>query len=285
MPLACAGRVAAGRAAARRGRRPVDRPPVRPLVRAFDRGACWRISRRRGAGAGHRLLRAVLSAGARPAAACWPGAARRWPLTYLSYSVLSIVHQSWGARLGGDAPQRARIVSWREGLSLAGRAAGQRAAVRRWAWASTSAVLALSLALGWWRCAVRRARRPADGRRRRAPMRLALAQPVVPAAAGGVPGQRHRQRDPGHAGAVLHPRPAAGAGLRAAVPGQLLPGRGAVDAAVGARGVALRPGAQLAGRHAAGHRQLRLGRAAWARATCSASPRCAWPAAWRWAPT
>ena len=41
-------------------------------------------------------------------------------LCYLSYSVLSIVHQSWGARLGGDALQRARIVSWREGLSLMG---------------------------------------------------------------------------------------------------------------------------------------------------------------------
>jgi GPH family glycoside/pentoside/hexuronide:cation symporter len=41
-------------------------------------------------------------------------------VSYLSYSVLSIVHQSWGARLGGDAGQRARIVAWREGLALAG---------------------------------------------------------------------------------------------------------------------------------------------------------------------
>ena len=41
-------------------------------------------------------------------------------VTYLSYSVLSVVHQAWGARLGGDEAQRARIVSWREGLALVG---------------------------------------------------------------------------------------------------------------------------------------------------------------------
>ena len=41
-------------------------------------------------------------------------------LTYLSYSVLSVVHQAWGARLGGDERERARIVSWREGLALVG---------------------------------------------------------------------------------------------------------------------------------------------------------------------
>jgi Na+/melibiose symporter-like transporter len=41
-------------------------------------------------------------------------------VTYLSYSVLSVVHQAWGARLGGDEGQRARIVAWREALALAG---------------------------------------------------------------------------------------------------------------------------------------------------------------------
>jgi glycoside/pentoside/hexuronide:cation symporter, GPH family len=41
-------------------------------------------------------------------------------ITYLSFSVLSVLHQAWGARLGGGAEQRARIVSWREGLALAG---------------------------------------------------------------------------------------------------------------------------------------------------------------------
>jgi Na+/melibiose symporter-like transporter len=41
-------------------------------------------------------------------------------VTYLSYSVLSVMHQSWGARLGGDAGQRTRIVAWRESLALVG---------------------------------------------------------------------------------------------------------------------------------------------------------------------
>jgi Na+/melibiose symporter-like transporter len=41
-------------------------------------------------------------------------------VTYLGYSVVTVVHQAWGARLGGDAPQRARIVAWREGLALVG---------------------------------------------------------------------------------------------------------------------------------------------------------------------
>jgi glycoside/pentoside/hexuronide:cation symporter, GPH family len=48
----------------------------------------------------------------------WCGALLAW--TYLAYSVLSVLHQAWGARLGGGAAQRARIVSWREGLALAG---------------------------------------------------------------------------------------------------------------------------------------------------------------------
>ena len=41
-------------------------------------------------------------------------------VTYLSFSVMTIIHQSWGARLGGNEAQRARIVAWREGLALVG---------------------------------------------------------------------------------------------------------------------------------------------------------------------
>ncbi len=41
-------------------------------------------------------------------------------LTYLCYSVVSVVHQSWGARLGGNETQRAHVVAWREGPALAG---------------------------------------------------------------------------------------------------------------------------------------------------------------------
>lgn len=54
------------------------------------------------------------------------GAALLWwcggllAITYFSFSVLSVLHQAWGARLGGGEAQRARIVSWREGLALVG---------------------------------------------------------------------------------------------------------------------------------------------------------------------
>jgi glycoside/pentoside/hexuronide:cation symporter, GPH family len=41
-------------------------------------------------------------------------------ITYLSFSVVAVLHQAWGARLGGNEAQRARIVAWREGLALAG---------------------------------------------------------------------------------------------------------------------------------------------------------------------
>lgn len=41
-------------------------------------------------------------------------------LTTLGYSLVSVIHQAWGARLGGDAVRRAGIVAWREGLALVG---------------------------------------------------------------------------------------------------------------------------------------------------------------------
>lgn len=41
-------------------------------------------------------------------------------ITTLGYSALGVLHQAWGARLGGGALAQSRIVSWREGLSLAG---------------------------------------------------------------------------------------------------------------------------------------------------------------------
>lgn len=40
--------------------------------------------------------------------------------TYTAFSQLSIAHQAWGARLGGDELQRGRIVAWREGCGLVG---------------------------------------------------------------------------------------------------------------------------------------------------------------------
>jgi Na+/melibiose symporter-like transporter len=48
----------------------------------------------------------------------WLVLALAW--TYCAYSALSVLHQSWGARLGGDEVQRSRVVAWREGLGLVG---------------------------------------------------------------------------------------------------------------------------------------------------------------------
>ncbi len=70
-------------------------------------------------------------------------------LTYTAYSLLSIVHQSWGARLGGDEAQRARIVAWREGFGLAGVMAAS--ILPAWlGWGEWIGVLGLTLLAGWW---------------------------------------------------------------------------------------------------------------------------------------
>ena len=41
-------------------------------------------------------------------------------LTTVAFSALSILHQAWGARLGGNEAKRTRVVAWREGFGLAG---------------------------------------------------------------------------------------------------------------------------------------------------------------------
>ncbi|MET0334147.1 MAG: MFS transporter [Rhizobacter sp.] len=41
-------------------------------------------------------------------------------ITYLAFSVITVLHQAWGARLGGNERQRAGVVAWREGLALCG---------------------------------------------------------------------------------------------------------------------------------------------------------------------
>lgn len=40
--------------------------------------------------------------------------------TYLAYSVLAVLHQAWGARLGGGPARQTRINAWREGFALVG---------------------------------------------------------------------------------------------------------------------------------------------------------------------
>ena len=73
-------------------------------------------------------------------------------LTYLAYSVASVLHQAWGARLGGDERQRARVVSWREGLSLLGVLVASALPALAGLHAATlvfAASLAVALALLW----------------------------------------------------------------------------------------------------------------------------------------
>ena len=67
---------------------------------------------------------------------------------YLGYSALTLVQQSWGALLGGDAPLRSRIVSWREGLGLAGVILASMAPLA-FGLPVTAAILCLALGLGW----------------------------------------------------------------------------------------------------------------------------------------
>jgi len=82
-----------------------------------------------------------------PALLAWAGALMA--LTYTAYSVASVAHQSWGARLGGNEAQRSRVVAWREGLALVG---VLLAAVLpgTLGLGATVAAFALLLALGWW---------------------------------------------------------------------------------------------------------------------------------------
>lgn len=79
-------------------------------------------------------------------------------VVYLAFSLLTIAHQSWGARLGGSPWVRARIVSWREGLGLVG-VVGASVLPSLVAWDVWAGLLTLSLALAWWMW--RRAPRPA----------------------------------------------------------------------------------------------------------------------------
>ncbi len=70
-------------------------------------------------------------------------------LTYAAYSALSILHQSWGARLGGNEAERARIVAWREGLGLLGVVLASVAPLLL-GLAATTALFFGALAMGWW---------------------------------------------------------------------------------------------------------------------------------------
>jgi len=84
-------------------------------------------------------------------------------VTYLAYSVATVLHQAWGARLGGDERERARVVSWREGLSLLGVLVASALPALAGLHAATlvfAVSLAIALALLW------RAPRPVAGQAR-----------------------------------------------------------------------------------------------------------------------
>ncbi len=77
-------------------------------------------------------------------------------VTYTAYSALSVMHQSWGAMLGGDEGQRSRVVAWREGLGLLGVILASIAPVVV-GLPATAALFFVALAAGWgaWRSARR----------------------------------------------------------------------------------------------------------------------------------
>ncbi len=70
-------------------------------------------------------------------------------ITTTAYSTLGVLHQAWAGLLGGDEAQRSRIVAWREGLGLVGVVTASVAPVLL-GLPATVALLALTLALGWW---------------------------------------------------------------------------------------------------------------------------------------
>ncbi|MDO9194899.1 MFS transporter [Rhodoferax sp.] len=77
-------------------------------------------------------------------------------LTYAAFSALSVMHQSWGAMLGGDESQRSRVVAWREGLGLLGVILASVAPAAL-GLPATTALFFIALTGGWlaWRSAQR----------------------------------------------------------------------------------------------------------------------------------
>jgi Na+/melibiose symporter-like transporter len=119
----------------------------------------------------HALFTPAVSGTAALLAWCAAGLA----VTYVSFSVVSVIHQAWGARLGGDETQRARIVAWCEALSLVGVLVAS--VLPSLAGLSiTSIVFALLLLAGvaWLRQAPEPAGRPQEP----TPMSLPLATPA-----------------------------------------------------------------------------------------------------------
>jgi GPH family glycoside/pentoside/hexuronide:cation symporter len=68
-------------------------------------------------------------------------------ITYLGYSFVSIAHQAWGARLGGNEGFRARVVASRESFALAGVVAASVLPTVA-GWGTVTLVMSVCLVLG-----------------------------------------------------------------------------------------------------------------------------------------
>lgn len=70
-------------------------------------------------------------------------------LTFLAYSLGSVLYQAWGSRLGGGVVQRARLVAWREGFGLLGVVAANVLAVQAGpGWTALALFLSLLVGVG-----------------------------------------------------------------------------------------------------------------------------------------
>ena len=102
----------------------------------------------------------------------WAGAGL--VLTYLAYSWLTVLHQAWGARLGGGAARQTRVVAWREGFALVG-VVSASLLPSLVGFGVTAVVLAVALAVGL--ALLSRAPRPAPSNDAPAPLALAWRVP------------------------------------------------------------------------------------------------------------
>jgi Na+/melibiose symporter-like transporter len=70
-------------------------------------------------------------------------------LCHLTYSGLSILHQAWATRLGGDALQQGRVIAWREAAGLVGVVLASLLPALA-GWQTTSMFLGVALLVALW---------------------------------------------------------------------------------------------------------------------------------------
>ena len=223
-----------------------------------------------------------------PATALLAWAGVLMAITYTAYSVMSVAHQAWGARLGGTEVQRSRIVAWREGLALLGvlTAAVLPGTLGLGVTVSAFAVL---LALGWWAWS-RSVRPPCLGTwrapRARCPRSRRCASPASCACSRCSCSTARPARFPPRwccfsCKTGCRPRPRIEPAFLAIyflMAALSLP-------AVGARCAPARAGPHLAGGHGAGGAGVHLGRHAGRGRHRAVSDRLRACRAWPWAPT